>query len=190
MKHIHSILFATGAALALAGCGGGAGNADDSQPVANAAAYPTTAASGSVAAEPVAAPTAPIAAPAAVATPAAASKAAPRPAGPGRFAAWTADEIAGGANANCVIKIPAGDYRGACKFTAEGGASFSVEHPNGYPLIGDVESFYLAADTRTVARLHGMDPVEGMQDYGVVNRPSTREACWGNATARICPYAK
>jgi len=183
MISLRTSMFVAAAALALAACGG-EGDAPENMATSVADAGEYSAADNSAAAAAPAAATAPE--PAASQSAPAAAEAA----GPGKFEAWTVDEVAGGANANCVIRIPAGKYRGVCKFTAEGGASFSVEHPNGYPLIGDVESFYLAADTRTDARLHGMDPVEGMQDYGIVTRPNTREACWGNATARICPYAK
>ncbi len=113
--------------------------------------------------------------------------AAPSPGGPA-FRAPTADERAGGANANCVIRVAAGRFEGPCKFTPDNG-SFSVEHPNGMPMIGNVHSFWIEADTRTAARLTGSDPEAGSQDYGIVTRRSASEACWTNRTASLCAYA-
>lgn len=174
MHRLKPVWLLAAASLSLAGCGN-----DAAAPAAEAS--PPAAAAVPVA--PASTQPAPAASAAEQAAPEAASGAAPK------FAAWTVDEKAGGANANCVITIPEGRYSGVCKFNAEGGASFSVEHPNGYPLIGNVESFYVAADTRTVARFEGMDPEQGLQDYGVVNRDSAKDACWSNARAKICPYA-
>jgi hypothetical protein len=123
------------------------------------------------------APSAPAAAPAPVAAPAT------------KYRRPTVDEIAGGANANCDIAVDGlnEEYSGPCKFDSFGGASFSVERADGYPMVTGIEMFVLEADTRTVARMTARG--DDVLDMGIAERPNTSDACWTAPGARVCAYA-
>lgn len=160
--------------LALAACGSQQEPAPATTVTATVTAAPETAA----------------ATPAQVASPVAA-KADVGTKGNGRFRMPNEDELANGVNANCDIAIDGtanGSFEGPCKFNAEGGASFWVEHAQGYPIIDEMESIYIEADTPLIARAIGKLP-DGTVDLGIVKRKSTKDACWQNATARICAWA-